>query len=280
MVSQSIVLNDKTILTVNEFLDLSLDFISSDIQEILNLEFDLDYSFLQNYLESDRICPIIQLASPEDAEEITNIFKEVYKNTYPYKKMENVQSVREMIEDPDYIWFLFRLSPEETIGCFATHLEFEQKRGFMHGYVIKKRYHAIIDIFKAFIGCAIYLWKTYIDKIILWYGEMRTNESTSQFFTSIIGLKPIAFFPNKDIFLNKVESDVLHVIYNKDVLKEYRSKENPKIIRQVLNCYQYANKRYHLGVPIIENPTIVLNSQKINEIKGRFVKSRFCFSES
>ena len=272
MVSQSIILNNKSVLTINEFLDLSLNIANSDIQEILNLDFQLDYTLLRGYLESERICPIVQLAKPEDAEEITQIFKEIYQGTYPFKKMENIDSVKEMIKDENNHWFMFRLNPNETVGCFGTHLEPTEKRGFLYGFVIRRKYHKIIDIFKAFIGCAIFLWKTYIDKILLWYGEMRTNEPTSQFFTSIIGLKPIAFLPNKDIFFNKVESDVLHVIYNKNILTEYRSKELPKIIRQVLNSYSYTNERYHLGLPKIENPNIVLNQKVIDAIKKRILK--------
>jgi hypothetical protein len=268
LVSQSIILNNKAILTVNEFLDLSNEIVSSNIEEILELNFDLDYSILKNYLESERICPIIQLAKLKDAEEIAEVFKEVYQETYPYKRMENAESIKYMIDDPNYIWFIFRLNPDETIGCFATHLESEGKRGFMHGYVIKKKYHRIIDIFKAFIGCAIYLWKTY-NNILIWYGEMRTNESVSQFFTSIVGLKPIAFLPNKDIFFNKVESDILHVIYNKKALKNHRSEETPKIIRQVLNCYSYTNKRYNLGLPTVSNPNIQLNINKIEELREK-----------
>ncbi|MFX1495749.1 MAG: hypothetical protein ACFFBZ_15810, partial [Promethearchaeota archaeon] len=138
---------------------------------------------------------------------------------------------------------------------------------FLHGFMIKKKYHKTIDIFKAFIGCITYLWKKYKDKIFLWYGEMRTNEAISQFFTSLIGMKPIAFLPNKDIFYSRVESDILHVIYSKAVLDDYRFEEKPQIIRQVLNCYNYTNNRYHFGLPTVENPNITLDQGKINIIR-------------
>jgi len=271
LVSQSIILDNKPIKTINEFLNLSIGIVGSNVQEILNLDFQLDYSLLKNYLQSDRVCPIIQLATQNDAQEITQIFKEIYQGTYPYKKMESVKSVREMINDPNYHWFIFRLSPNETVGCFGTHLEFDLKRGFLYGFVIKKQYQKVVDIFKAFIGCAIYLWKTYLNRILLWYGEMRTNESTSQFFTSIVGLKPIAFLPNKDIFFKKIESDVLHVIHSDKALKENRCKEPPRIIRQILNCYSYSNKRFQLGLPIVDNPKIDLDKTKVNEIKQKIV---------
>jgi len=64
----------------------------------------------------------------------------------------------------------------------------------------------------------------------------------------------------------------LIITYNDDVLKKYRRKEEPKIIRQVLNCYLYSNKRYNLGTPFIENPNITLDQIKINEIKKKINK--------
>ena len=256
-------MNNKSILSINDFLDLSSEIISS---EILNLDFNLDYSLLKNYFSSERICPVVHLAKSEDAEEISKIFNDIYQNTYPYKKMEHAEGVREMINSNDYLWFIFKLENNETIGCFGTQLEFAEKRGFLYGFVLKKKYHKIIDAPKAFIGCVTYLWKTYKDRILIWYGEMRTNESTSQFFTSIVGLKPIGFLPNKDIFNSQIESDVLHVIYDESVFKKYRKKEAPHIIRQVLNWYAYSSKRYSLQDPQIENPNITLNEDKINEL--------------
>jgi hypothetical protein len=107
---------------------------------------------------------------------------------------------------------------------------------------------------------------------MIWYGEMRTNEATSQFFTSQIGLKPIAFLPNKDIFFSHIESDILQVVYDEDALYKYRVEEKPKIIRQILNCYVYADKRYHLGTPIVENPNIEFDSFLQNEIKEKVIK--------
>ncbi|MCJ7647595.1 MAG: hypothetical protein MUP85_03175 [Candidatus Lokiarchaeota archaeon] len=263
MVVQSIILNNKSILSVNDFLSLSADIISSDL---LNLDFDLDYSIVKNYLESERTCPIVHLAKTEDAEEISKIFQDIYQYTYPYKKMESAEGVREMINSNDYLWFIFKLENNETIGCFGTQLDFAEKRGNLYGFVVKKKYHKIIDAPKAFIGCVTYIWKTYQDRILLWYGEMRTNESTSQFFTSMVGLKPIAFLPNKDIFNFKIESDILHVIYDASIFKMYRKEVAPHIIRQVLNWYAYSSKRYSLQNPQIENPNITLNQDKIKKL--------------
>ncbi len=267
MVSSSIILKNQSILNINQFLELYTEINRLDLHNILKLDFNLDYSVLERYVKSQRICPIIELAKPGDAEEISQIFKEIYQGTYPYKRMENSDSISDMINDPNYYWFLFKLNSGEIVGAFGAHLEFEEKRGFLYGFVIKKGFHKTIDVFKAFIGCAIYLWKKYQEQILMWYGEMRTNETSSQFFTSIVGMKPVAFFPNKDLFFNKKESDILHVIYDRKLIRNLRKKAQPEIIRQAINSYTYINKRFNLGLPIVKNPEIKLDREKIKKIK-------------
>ncbi|MFX0017595.1 MAG: hypothetical protein ACFFBT_09805 [Promethearchaeota archaeon] len=262
MVSNSISLKKKEIINVDEFLEKYQYLSNLDLKHILNLDFELDF-----YYKSEKICPIVKIAKPEDSEEIANIFKEIFRGTYPYKYLEDNKSIKDMIIHPNYEWFIFKSPANEIVGCFGADLELEEKRAFLHGFMIKRKYQKTIDVFKAFIGCITYLWKKYREKIFLWYGEMRTNEAISQFFTSLIGMKPIAFLPNKDIFCNRVESDILHAIYSKIVLNDYRFKEKPKIIRQVLNCYNYTNKRFQLGLPIVENPKIILDQEKIKIIK-------------
>ena len=110
----------------------------------------------------------------------------------------------------------------------------------------------------------LYICKTYRKGVLIYHGEARTNDTASQFGTSICGMKPIAFFPNKDIFFNHIESNFMIIAYYNDVLRNLR-KEKPKIIPQVLNCYKYSNDRYNLGTPIIENPDIKLESEEINK---------------
>lgn len=275
MVSSSIILKDQLILSINQFLSLYNEIDKADLENILRLDFDLDYSVLERYFNSQRICPIIEIAKPKDAKEISQIFKDIYKGTYPYKRMENSESIAEMIKDPNYYWFVFKLNSGEIVGAFGCHLEIEDKRGFLYGFVIKKGYHKIIDIFKAFIGCAIYLWKKHQKEILIWYGEMRTNETTSQFFTSIVGMKPVAFFPNKDIFFNKKESDILHVIYDHETLRAFRKKQQPQIVRQVLTPYTYINKRFQLGMPIITNPKLSLDQKQVRTIQKNIVLTTY-----
>jgi len=267
MISNKLII--KPIITINEFLKVYEEDIGPDFQKILSLDFNLKIK-----KSSQKINPIIQLAKLEEAKEIAQIFREIYKGTYPYKQMEDVQEIKKMINDPNYKWFLFKKKSNEIVGCFGARMEFEKKKGFLYGFNIKNKYQKIIDSFKTFIGCIIFLWETYKNKILIWYGEIRTNETASQFSTSVIGLKPIGFLPNKDVFFNQIESDILHVIYDEEVLNKYRRKKDLKIIRQILNCYAYSNKRYHLGTPIIKNPNIKLNPKKLNRIKEKIVKRR------
>lgn len=257
----------RPITTVNEFLKLYNGDFTSNLKNLLDLDFEIESDH-----QTQRICPVIELAKEEDADEIVNIFKNVYKGTYPYKRLEDPKHVRDMILDSHYHWFLFKINKTEVVGSCAAYLEFDKKRGLIFGYAIKRNYRKCIDIFKAFVGCVLYLWKTYKNTIYVWYGEVRTNDKIPQYLTSLCGLKPIAFFPNKDIFINNIESDFMHIIYDEDALTKFRSRKAPKIIRQVLNCFSYSNNRFNIDNPLIENPKINLNSNRIIKLNNSLYK--------
>ncbi len=253
----------KPIITTDDFLEHFKEFNNFDLQNGVSLDFEFDLKF-----PSHNICPNLQVAKPEEAENIANMYLKAYNKSYPAKEMLNSKEVGKMIKNPDYHWFLFKIKSNIIVGCLGIHLEFDKKRGYLFGFVIKKKYRGIIDPIKTFAGCLIPLWKIYKNKILVWYSETRTAHSISQYGQTLCGLKPIAFLPNKDIFLNQVESNIFHIIHDEKVLKNYRCKKDPKIIRQVLNCYLYSNDIYHLGTPIIENPKINFDPVEVNEIKN------------
>lgn len=257
----------KPVITVNDLLEGFNESRPVDFQQILDLDFELNINH-----DNLKISPVIKLANSEDAKEISKIFKEVYKGTYPYKQMEDLKEVENMIKSPNFHWFLFKMSSNHTIGCFGVHLEIEKKRGLLFGFVLKKKYQKVIDTLKTFAACLLFVCNKYKDDILLWYGEIRTNEDSPQFITSSCGMKPIALLPNKDIFYNKIESDVLHVIYTEEALKKYRSKEKPKIIRQILGSYVYSNNRFRLGSPKVANPKLSYNKKKLTNIKKGIIK--------
>ena len=256
-------LNRKSVITVNEFLEQYKDTIDSDVQKL----FELDFQLKKNR-NSQKIKTTLHKAEPVDAEILSLLFKEVYRGAYPYKRMESEEALRLMINDKNHDWLIFKSNSKDIVGCFGADLDFNNKKGILYGFLIRKSYQNIVDSLKAFVGSLIYFWYNYKDKILIWSGEVRTNDSTAQFATALCGLKPIAFLPNKDIFFNRVESDFMIVCYDRHVLNNYRSKETPKIIRQVLNCFTYTNERYKLGLPYIENPDINLNEIEINKIKN------------
>ena len=254
----------KEINTVNDFLEIYEDSIRIDNKNLLNAEFELIADRL-----SQKISPILEKAELNDANEIVQIFKEVYHGKYPYKVMESEEEVRNMINNPKYEWILFKVGINNIVGCVLAELNFKKKMGIMHGFIVRKQYQKIIDALMACIGSITYFWKTYKDKIMVWSAEVRTNDTAPQYCGLMCGIKPIAFFPNKDIFVEKVESDLMIIAYDEKVVKELRSKEEPRIIRQTLNCYVYTNKRYDLGTPYVENPDIKYDLKYLDEIKHK-----------
>ncbi len=261
---QSLKINRKSVITINAFLEQYEDSINSDIQHLFKLDFQL-----KKRRDSKKIRTTLQIAEPEDAEVIASLFRDVYHGTYPYKKMEDEEEVRRMIKDENHAWVIYKANLKMTVGCFGADLDFKNKKGILYGFLIKKSYQNNVDSLKAFVASLIYFWTYYKDKILVWSGEVRTNDATAQFATSLCGLKPIAFFPNKDIFFNRIESDFMITSYNEEVFTNYRCEANPRLIRQVLNCYTYSNQRYNLGVPHIENPTINLNKSKLIELEKK-----------
>ncbi|MBA7626325.1 hypothetical protein ES703_33771 [subsurface metagenome] len=81
----------------------------------------------------------------------------------------------------------------------------------------------------------------------------------------------MAFLPNKDIFFNHSESEILFIIYNRKALFNYKSSEKPKIISQAIFCYFHAFQNYSLELPTIKNYDSLeseLDNHKIVNIKS------------
>ena len=229
------------------------------IEDMLNnypysREMDLEKGYdFENPIRNGKKIPSLKFATEEDAEEITNIFKEVYENTYPYKRMEDISEVRSMIRSPNYYWIIFRFKPNEAIGCIGLHLDFDNKIGNFFGYAFRKKYQHKADISTASIACEIAPMYKFKDQIFIWFAEIRSSFSSIQYLAKVAGLKPMAFLPNKDVFFNHSESEILFIIYNRKALFNYRSSEKPKIISQAIFCYFHAFQNYSLELPTIKN---------------------------
>ncbi|MFX1446439.1 MAG: hypothetical protein ACFFHV_23855 [Promethearchaeota archaeon] len=252
--------------SINQFLALFKDSPNEKIEEGLFLDFEIETG-----IENHKLNPILKLAKPEDAKQLVEISKEVYNGTYPYKEMEDENAVRGMILSPNYHFILFKDMYDNTLGCFKCILDFENKKGYMGGFMVKKKYQGVLDVVKAIMGSYIWMWGKYGDRIMVWYCENRTAHCTSQYMTAVCGIKSIAIFPNKDIFFDKIETDIMGIIYVEKALKELRSNSKPKIIQEALSCFLYSNERYQLGDVQICFPKINLNKNQINQFRNSLV---------
>jgi hypothetical protein len=222
--------------------------------------------------QTHKVSPILRVARPEDALEITKIYRELYNNTYPYKEMEDVEEVRKMIEDPAIEWIIFQ-DPSFTIaGCITFVLDFNNRRGYIRGFMLRKKYQGYIDITKAMIGSMLGMLHKYKNLIFTWYVENRTVHSKSQYSMGVCGIAPIGFYPNKDVFLNQVESDLMQILYDEKALREYRSTKLPQILSCVEPCYEYSKKRYQLGEFQTISPEVMLNKQDMKSLKKSLIR--------
>ncbi len=260
-------LNELFCVSTAEFLRPFEDVIDPDIHKDMYLDFQIN-----DRTHTNKITPILRLARPEDAKEIVEIYKELYNGTYPYEEMEDEQEVRKMIQDPTIQWIIYQDPSFDVAGCITFVLDFENKRGYIRGFMLKKEYQGYIDITKAMIGSMIGMCHKYKNEIYTWYVENRTAHAKSQYSMRVCGIAPIGFYPNKDIFLGNIESDVMQILYDERVLRQYRRKKPPQIIPEVIDCYRYSDARYKLGEYNIITPHIRLDFKKVSTLKKKVIK--------
>jgi len=238
-----------------------------------------------------KLVPILQIAKPEEAHVIPEIFNDAYKGTYPYKEFTDVQEVREMINDPCFHWILFKLDSGDVAGCYGFDINLEEKIGTFHGFALKRQHQKHVDTLKMIIGCTFAVYSLYQDEILVWSCEVRTAHSITQYMGSIVGLNPIAFFPNKDRFFNRNESTIMIINHDKKALQKHHRKDNPYIIPKASYCYLYSRLKYDLADVKYKNPIVELDSNKleylskkikieINKYKLSYEKVTFYFENS
>ncbi|MHA1660460.1 MAG: hypothetical protein ACTSUT_15215 [Promethearchaeota archaeon] len=214
-----------------------------------------------------KINPILIYAEKKDASKIAQLFKEGYDGTYPYKEYEEEQEIKKMIKSGKYKFVLFKTKLDEIIGMIKFLLDFKAKRGYSGGLVVKKKYRGKIDVVKAYVGSLVLVWSTYKNEVGLWYGEARTAHSKVQYLSALCSAKPIGFYPNKDVFLNKTESDLMLITYNQETLNRNRRKDSPRILPEIVNCFLYADNRYDLGSFELVSPEINLDHVKLTRLQ-------------
>ena len=251
--------------TIDDFLN-SFQFYTLSELNVNNevyIEFELDRN-----TATRKVCPILRMATVEDAMDIVQIYENVYDD-YPYKEMLDVDEVKNMILNDAIKWIMFLDRKGNIIGCFTFVIDLETKRGYIRGLMMKREYQGQFDAVKATMASFYMMWTMYKDRIFIWHAEARTAHAKSQYVAVISSLKPIGFFPNKDVFNKKVESDLFMITYDQRALNEYRSKKIPKIILQVEDPFFYSTQRHNLGGYERVDPKIALNDSEICKAKKK-----------
>lgn len=256
---------EKPIVTIREFLNKHSKYKNLDLYKGISIK-------KKTYSKTQKLNPSIQIAKPEEAKDISEIIKQAYNGTYPYKEMESELEVRKMIENPAFYWLVFKVNNNHIIGCIGFDINLKTKSAAFHGLAIKKEFQGITALFELLLAGYYSILNKYEKKILSWSCEIRSAHNKTQFLSIFIDLFPIAFFPKKDIFFNREESEFLFIIYDSDALYKYRSKEKPKIIYQILNCYAYSAKKLQIGLPQTKKyKKLNFNKKEINYIKNNLV---------
>ncbi len=254
---------------INEF-HACLHEVIPDVKQVASLSFEL-----KRKTSVKKCNPILQTAAPEHAQEIVNIYRDIYGNTYPYKEMLDEEEVRRMLESDEYEFILFKDTNEDIMGCFTFVFDFFHRRAYMRGYNVKRKYQKYFDVVKGFMGSLLAMIHEHQDQILTWYAENRTAHSASQYFCQVAGVKNVAFLPNKDIFLNKIESDMMHVGYHETMLKTLRSSRSFYILPEVMPCFAFMSQRYPFLIDSINivNSDVSLNPIQVRECINRTIRS-------
>ncbi|MFX1385229.1 MAG: GNAT family N-acetyltransferase, partial [Promethearchaeota archaeon] len=164
------------------------NFSSFDSKNISSREF-LDFE-LKDRIQNKKIPPILELARQKDAKEIVKIYRNLYYGTYPYREMEDELEVKKMINNPSIQWIIFKAPSRQIIGCITFVLDFFNKRGYIRGFMLKKKCQGRIDVVKAMIGSMIGMCCSFKEKILSWYVENRTAHTSSQYPMYRCGIEP------------------------------------------------------------------------------------------
>jgi hypothetical protein len=253
----------------HEFLEPFEGILNEEIKHEDDLHLDFSIKGRKN---GHKISPILRLAKPEDAEELIEIYKELYDGTYPYKEMEDIHTVHKMIEDPSIQWIIFQDPSFNIAGCITFVLDYVNKRGYIRGFMLREKYQGFIDITKAMIGSMVGMLHKYRDTIYTWYVENRTAHAKSQYSMYVCGITPIGFYPNKDVFCGKVESDLMQILYDERALNSLRSEKIPQIIPAIESCFQFSGSRYGLSSPNIATPDLTIEKKTIKYLKKSITK--------
>ena len=252
--------------SIEDFLDAFEGILDLDIESGMELDF-----LIEGREASTKISPVLKLARPEDAKDLADICKKVYDNSYPYREMEDEKVIKKLIKDPHHHFILFKVG-EYSAGCFRCAIDFEEKKGYMGGFMLRKQFHGVVDVIKVIMGSYYWMWSTFKDDVVMWHCENRTAHAALQHMTALCGINTVAIFPNKDIFYGLVESDVMGLIFNEETLRNYRTKKVPALIENALEPFLYTDNLYQLGFFQLVSPHLELDQEKISDLKSKLIR--------
>lgn len=164
---------------------------------------------------------------------------------YPYPEAFDPEWVHRTASSPDTIWkVVWDTLTDQPIGTGTILINRQDKKGYMRGIIIDPAYQGkglaafiLVNAFKEVIN-------EYRDVIKIFWTENRSAHPKSQKIAEASGMKPVGLLPNKDIFLDERESDILYVLYSMNTLKNRRP--NPTLVPAVLPIFEVVGRQFRL----------------------------------
>ncbi|MBD3350083.1 MAG: hypothetical protein GF364_01195 [Candidatus Lokiarchaeota archaeon] len=250
--------NNITPLGVEEFLEATVNVIS-----FRKLKNDRALKIYKN--------TIVNLTSSNEADDIVQLYQDVYQGNYPYTEMLDLDYLEEKLKHPDITsLYAYRSKKHHNriVGCGAVICDKESRTGYLRGLMLHPNYRDEIDIKKSVLKTLISGYNRFYDHIDKYYTETRTAHSKAQYLMELIGCRPCAIFPNKDIFEGKNirETDCLDVVYTDRALYKYRN-SYPILLPCFEELYRYFAERYGFEDAIFAEPRI----GKYDFFSGKFM---------
>mgnify|MGYP006291961245 CR=1 FL=1 len=195
--------------------------------------------------EKDDSFGSIRDALPTDAAQVSEIYRQVYNNTYSYTEYTDSDYLMKDIRNKWTGWYVMvpRGEYDQIAGCVSTEVDPIHHRAYGRGLMMHPKYQGLG------VGSRLgqygfeRLTATYGDKIRFFYSENRAvGNSKSLKVVENIGFKPLGILPYKDVFFNKRESPVLMALHSSHAWKN--RKASIRIIPRLIPLKAYIDKVY------------------------------------
>jgi len=210
----------------------------------------------------------------DEAKEIAELYCKTYNITslntltqlsYPYPEALDPAWIHEKAHSQNVVWKVVTdMRNGAVVGSGTVMLNRENQRAYVRGVMIDPDYQKYRIGSRVLVNTFREIIQNYRDVIKIFWSESRTAHSGSQKIAEDSGFRPVGLLPNKDIFLEKRESDLLLVLYAMNALKTRRA--DPQLIPEILPIYNVIAKRFRLDpVMPVHLPSIRL---KDSQVKG------------